>query len=1152
MTPESVASYSRALRVTWFRCLLILLAIVFSASASAQEPRSCLADTGSWEKTSKGWTLQGALCFDDASATCPDFATFTFSPSGEVEVSRASTPLRLRPCTLTAQGGVGRFALYHDGKQLIAVDGQSLKMVWQHPAPTPYEVSYHTPYTVLLNKSKLLILRATKQQPKIILETEVNEPLEVVWQKSRLVLVQASSLRWWPLTPDGIGKEKSTKYLGKSKLRRGRYALDNYGLIRPSGNRAIRYYRFDPPDGGDYSYRSTINETDEVRFVGGWPDRAIALTSEGNLLRVVARTSTARQTLNSKRYEHKYWKLTQDDEGPADNPRTLAAGAGPWLAIDGGRNNQAMILDTREYTWEVFHKALDFEGPSQMVHMDIARLIVAHDSQSQALSIWSVVEGRKLHNLSRADFQKAGLQSFHDLEPLSDDNRHLLIRDPRGAAAILDATTGKLSPIRPVAGGGLAPNHWKIQPQVLVLTEISPASKSAPSRVLAWHLVERDSAFAFQPKGTIVDALSPRERWFGYCIGGASCKLSLPNVKRAPGDDSNILADVTLDSPDQKPVSFPTTVILVSLLLLIIVMLWRLDFRRVPVPIATRQEPSGTPIVPLTLRIEDTEHTFAPNTSEAPAASPATLAFDGSTLALTEGDDTQTLNAPFKLQITRQSDPEQLTRGGLITVTFKPVDDEERTELIEFHIELSDKQRALERLSYRSTALMPRMSWSQFETLREALREHKALDNDPQRALVRKARDDEDPASNPMTNLMWKLRDKHGRRLVTEFDESEYLHRVWTPLPWRLAISIGAALAVAIPVGFAHLVTQDLSISLFFWAALALPVGVITWILISWGLWNRLHLLRFGHAVEGKWRESGTIQQSLSYTLPNGVTYRLRRGQWRRADLVPVVLYDPKRPRFAAQYTAHRSLNIVPSGDPTTDIRGATTTDMPWFPIVIAVLALPIVGGFFAFQQAFPQPLPEWTLQRVESNAEDDEIPMLAPCLGLCQSFSSESKRTECQQQCHHRQLRYVFKDAGKTLPGDPLVMPGQLRDEEVERLESLVSELRNADPSQSCDALAQRVNDEQRWSQSLQNAFQKVYGATASNLESDPLLVEVNQRLETLSTEFFSPLCQPPPTCLDDLEKCVMPPSCAGPMEPLYQNICGLEAAVRPITTTP
>ena len=379
--------------------------------------------------------------------------------------------------------------------------------------------------------------------------------------------------------------------------------------------------------------------------------------------------------------------------------------------------------------------------------------------------------------------------------------------------------------------------------------------------------------------------------------------------------------------------------------------------------------------------------------------------------------------------------------------------------------------------------------------------------------------------------------DKKGRRFLTDRDCDGYVHRTITQLPWRLGLSLVGGTLLASAISYNELLLEPVGQAALFWSSLFLPVASLIWLVLSWGVWNRRHLLRFGVAIEGQWFDSGKPQQSLCYTLNDGRTYRLKRGQWSSPDLVPVVLFDPKRPGFASQYTGNGNFNVEARRD-AGELEGtAITRDFVQHSLLVVVFIGLALGAFFSFQGAFPEPITAWQLKSLE--AQHGEDGMLLPCLELCASVATDNAQL-CEEQCHNRQLHNILSAAGVELAADPALMPAEFRAQQLSTLKALQE--RAQDASLSCDALAAELEDFELWTPELQEAFLDIYAEEERQTQA---LIEVEAELAAIGNEWLSPLCDKNESCPTERASCPATPQCSGPTQQLRPKLCSLGMAL-------
>jgi len=394
--------------------------------------------------------------------------------------------------------------------------------------------------------------------------------------------------------------------------------------------------------------------------------------------------------------------------------------------------------------------------------------------------------------------------------------------------------------------------------------------------------------------------------------------------------------------------------------------------------------------------------------------------------------------------------------------------------------------------------------------------------------------------------MKWRaLVDSKGRRMLTDHNTDDFLNSTLTQVPWRLGMSMIAGGVVSIPLAFTTLLPEPLEVALPFWMSLGLPAASAVWFVMSWRMWNRLHLLRFGHCTEGQWFDSGTRKQSVCYSLPDGRTYQMKRGQWTRPDLVPIILYDANHPKLAVQYTGNGQFPVGIRREVKSLTGTANTTRM--FSFLVVTVALLGVGfmGFSAFQKAFPEPISEGALRRLEGSGQK-RVQLLQPCLALC-----KGRGESCEGICHRRQLRLILKDAGVELERDPNIDPTYFRLRQLDGLGTARAILGRS--GEQCSVLAEELDALPRWTAALRLAFETTYGRldeeaneSQADFKSDELR-STEDSLRQLYKEVFTPLCLPSDACLGgDFSACGPAPDCHGENAELKRALCQFGEATR------
>ena len=239
--------------------------------------------------------------------------------------------------------------------------------------------------------------------------------------------------------------------------------------------------------------------------------------------------------------------------------------------------------------------------------------------------------------------------------------------------------------------------------------------------------------------------------------------------------------------------------------------------------------------------------------------------------------------------------------------------------------------------------------------------------------------------------LIIDIFDDKKRRMITDRDIKYFLEESFhskrhVRILTSLIVAIGVSAAVALPY-----FRDDAPATFLSWVAvLSAPAFALVWTVMSWTYWNRRYLLRYGCIVEGKWLNCAKPNQSISYVPEAGKSFELSRNQWHRADYVPIVIFDPRRPEFAIQYTGESEHALTAlefesaAGEPP---KGACCFDIARLAIVALVFAGIVCATQTMFHAAYPGTLSEWRLQET-SKSYDFAIapPSENRCVQVCAS----------------------------------------------------------------------------------------------------------------------------------------------------------------------
>ncbi|MFA5624219.1 MAG: hypothetical protein WC966_04055 [Bradymonadales bacterium] len=386
------------------------------------------------------------------------------------------------------------------------------------------------------------------------------------------------------------------------------------------------------------------------------------------------------------------------------------------------------------------------------------------------------------------------------------------------------------------------------------------------------------------------------------------------------------------------------------------------------------------------------------------------------------------------------------------------------------------------------------------------------------------------------TNNNMLLLDKQGRRFVTERDKSRFLHRsIFSKLLMRLSLSIIAGLVVGLFVSFRYFYDDSLGIFLTWLFITGVPVAAFAWIILSWDYWNRNYLLRFGRATEGVWFDAATPEQAICYAPEEGKSFRLKRGQWKKVDFVPIILFDPERPHFALQYIGDGSFPLIPKLALAEKCKTASTREAYKQIVVFIFLGICIAFTQFAYHKAYPNPLSVWDMNSLEARALESDSDFVVPCLERC--FSSDEA---CKLQCHQRQLRVILKSAGIELESEPALSPKSLL--QIQRDASQTVDDIIATNAADCALLAQQIHEVPIWTQSLSNAFWEVYAKEEIYQSADIAALDEALREKSAS---YKKLCVDNNSCALRKNSCTAPPSCTGNVAVLKDAVCAFARSI-------
>ena len=384
--------------------------------------------------------------------------------------------------------------------------------------------------------------------------------------------------------------------------------------------------------------------------------------------------------------------------------------------------------------------------------------------------------------------------------------------------------------------------------------------------------------------------------------------------------------------------------------------------------------------------------------------------------------------------------------------------------------------------------------------------------------------DEGDDSRSASSSTTFEILDDRNRRFVTERDRASFLTpNVFSQTWFRMLVSIVAGIGTATCTSL-RFFSDDTPFIFFTWLViLALPVTAAVWVMISWSFWNRLFLFRFGRFVEGTWLNCAKPNQSIAYTADNHKTYVISRYQWKRVDFVPIVLYDPTRPAYSAQYTGAVAYALGEKLPHATPHRHARCFDLFRLVVMTLLLAACIASTQNFFKSTYPNPL---SIKELNALSADPET-FLTSCLAVCRGEM-------CSKQCQNRQMRLVYEAADYALVADPDMTPDVFLSNAHTTMMKAAEIIE--DGTTSCSETARRLRAVNMLPESLGHAFWDVYGQKhvydLSGIESrhQSLLKDI---------AYFQELCDETGKCAHDAQSCPPPPQCSGSAVRLKQQLC-------------
>ncbi len=494
---------------------------------SAEGNFTCQPGSGVWHNEAGHTVLSGAICTRDE-----EEGIYRLDFESENGKHAFAPSFASAPGTLRTLDEIGDVIFYADDDNVYAVSRQTFKVTWtQHwsgaerlpKSPdirlTAFLVDGTDENGADQTYLKVLSVENNRVVEKMSAPIDRAEVYAFVWQADRLVSIGKTQLTWWPRQGVAFEPPVFVKY-HKPLVDQANSHLDEGGLlVVDRDSNKIEYYRFDTRS------RTTahLNATAAVRGIGGSDARAMGVTSDLNIVRIVARMGSVLQN----RYEAKYWRVREDA------PMILADGN--TLVLDGGDDNKAQAIDTTAMTWKRM-ALMDYHSPGRLALLKNNVLTTIHENGDVALVRWNAANGERVATLPFSAFDAIGgrgqwpriervatipgVENYQILEL----NRPTSV-NPELAFVILDVAKMKL-----------VPDATLFHAQKVVDGLPSSLTPSENGFVLAneqtraeWFVFDdkkqsiQNPKLAQMPTSPAAEKLSTQEKWYGYCDAENNC-----------------------------------------------------------------------------------------------------------------------------------------------------------------------------------------------------------------------------------------------------------------------------------------------------------------------------------------------------------------------------------------------------------------------------------------------------------------------------------------------------------------------------------------------------------------------------------------------------------------------------------------------------
>ena len=564
--------------------LILGVAVCLLPSAAwAQKPEPalvCQPDSGFWQEENGLDVLSGAICTRDQ-----EEGLYRIVFDGEKTVHAFSPTITAQTGKLRSLAAVGETLFYADADHLYAVSDKNDKVTWTRPWAEAVALAKpvgerFAAFLVMedggassVRTLKILTVDHGHVTERLSAPIDITQHLDFVWQPDRLVQVDQARLTWWPR--QGMTFESPVSIeLAQPLHSDAEYRLDETGMLVINRDKNwIHYYRFDTRT----RVTAHLNATASVRGIGGSSTRAMGVTSDLNIVRIVARMGNVLQN----RYEAKYWRVKDDA------PMILADGE--TLVLDGGDDNRSQSVDTSAMTWKRM-AVMDYSSPGRLALLKGNVLTTCHEGGQYALIRWNVETGTPIARLPFSAFDALGDRSqwprIERVTPVPTDEGYLVLELNRLtenqrelAFVVLDVKTMKLVPEGKVFYADARvqdlPSSIRLHDGGFSIADRMPA--------VEWYIFGegnvRRQRLLDVPTSAAAEQLTAAEKWYGYCYEADQCIV--PAKVRPNVEEGNEEARVAAWKPsltqfqEHTPPVRAWIVALFSLLAMIMITVWR-------------------------------------------------------------------------------------------------------------------------------------------------------------------------------------------------------------------------------------------------------------------------------------------------------------------------------------------------------------------------------------------------------------------------------------------------------------------------------------------------------------------------------------------------------------------------------------------------